>query len=536
MTNKFNRRSTLQLLAAGAASTALPFFGAGRANAAVTALKQSIAEQAAKDKGLAEFYRGRGFEPIFVGRSDGRRRNALLKAFASAQDHGLPEARYGGGELKALFKKRLDARSAGQVEIMAAQRMLQYADDMRSGAINPRKVDSTIVIDVARYDRASTLDAFAGSNPSSFLKKLSPRSPEYLRLQKEKIRLEKLIGRGGWGPKVQAKSLKLGQSDGAVVQLRNRLIAMGYMRRSASKTYDAKLQNGVAQFQVKHGLNPDGIAGKGTLAEINKQAPDRLAQIIVAMERQRWNNRALGKKYVWVNIPDYHVDIMENGKSTFRSRVVVGKNTSDRRTPEFSDTMEFMVINPSWYVPRSIVTKEYLPLMQKNPNAQNQLQIIGSNGKPVSRSAVNFRQYNEKTFPYSMKQPPSKGNALGLVKFMFPNKYNIYLHDTPAKKLFGRETRAYSHGCVRVHKPFEFAYALLSAQERDPESFFKKMLGTGKERTVNLAKPLPVHLSYYTAWVDAKGRANYRRDVYNRDAKIFAALQAAGVSLRAAKG
>ena len=513
----------------------MPVVGTSRADAAVTALKQSIAEAASRDEALAEFYRNRGFKPIFVSKADRRRRAALLKAFAAAGDHGLPAARYDAAGMKELMRAASNPRDLGRVEIEAAKRFISYADDLRSGLIdNPRSIDNTIIIDVARYDTVSTLDAFSKSNPTAFLRKLAPSEPSYVRLQKEKIRLERLISRGGWGAEVGAKSLKDVTSGEAVVQMRNRLIRMGYMRKSASQTYDAKLQAGVQAFQQAHGLDPDGVAGPGTISEINRNAEDRLSQVLVALERLRWNNRPLGRKYIWVNIPDYHVDIMQDGKSTFRSRVVVGKDTDDRRTPEFSDTMEFMVINPSWYVPRSIVTKEYLPLMQRNPNAQGQLQIIGRNGRPVSRSAIDFTRYNAKTFPYSMKQPPSRGNALGLVKFMFPNRHNIYLHDTPAKELFGREARAFSHGCVRVHKPFDFAYALLKAQQGDPEGFFQKHLASGKERTVTLDEPLPVHLAYYTAWVDSKGRAQYRGDIYGRDARIFGALQKAGVSLSSA--
>ena len=535
MTNKFNRRTTLGLMAAGALSTAVPILAPGRADAAVTALKQSIAEAASKDKSLAAFYKSRAYKPMFVSRSDGRRRNAVVKALSRAGDHGLPVARYDADGLKSLMKSAKNPRDMGRVEVEAARRLLAYADDLRSGVVNPRSIDSGLVMKVARYDPVATLDAFSKSSPDGFLKKLAPRKPEYVRLQKEKLKLEKLLGKGGWGDKVQAKSLKPGQSGGAVVQLRNRLIRMGYMRKSASQSFDAKLQKAVQQFQIGHGLSPDGIAGASTIAEVNRSVKDRLQQVLVALERLRWNNRPLEKKYVWVNIPDYHVDIIQNGKSTFRSRVVVGKNTEDRRTPEFSDVMEFMVINPSWYVPRSIVTKEYLPLMQRNPNAQSQLQIIGRSGRAIPRSAIDFTAYDERTFPYSMKQPPSRGNALGLVKFMFPNKYNIYLHDTPAKSLFGRETRAYSHGCVRVHKPFDFAYALLKGQERDPEGFFQSNLATKRERQVDLKAPVPVHIVYYTAWVDPKGRPNYRRDVYNRDARVFSALSKAGVSLRAVK-
>ncbi len=535
MTLKFSRRKTLQLMSAGIASLVLPGFGTGRAEAAVTALKQSIAEAASKDADIAAFYRSRNFKPMFVSKGDGRRRSAILKAFGGASDHGLPLNRYDAADMKALFRDARTPADRGRVEVEAAKRFLAYADDLRSGVVNPRKIDTAIVVDVPRFDRVATLDAFAKSNANGFLKKLAPTKPEYVRLQKEKRRLEKLLGKGGWGGRVAAKSLKPGQSGDAVVQLRNRLIRMGYLRKSAAQSYDAGLQAAVQTFQISHGLAPDGVAGAGTIAEINKDVQDRLGQVLVAMERNRWTPKPLEKKHVWVNLPDFHVDIMEKGKSTFRSRVVIGKQTSDRVTPEFSDTMEFMVINPSWYVPRSIVTKEYLPLMKRNRNAQSQLQILGSNGRPINRAKIDFSKYNERNFPFSMKQPPSKRNALGLVKFMFPNKYNIYLHDTPSKNLFGREVRAYSHGCVRVHKPFEFAYALLSAQERDAEGYFQKILRTGSERRVDLQQPLPVHLAYFTAWVDAKGRPHYRRDVYGRDGRILAALSNAGVTLRSVR-
>lgn len=535
MNIQFDRRTTLKMLSATVAAIALPGIGIRPAHAAVTALKQSIAEHASKDAGIAAFYRKRNFQPLFVSRGDGRRRGALLKAFAGAADHGLPAARYDAEDLRGLFKSAKTAKDLGRVEVETARRFLSYADHLRSGVLDPKAIDRAIVTEVPRYDPTETLEAFAKSSPTRFLRSLAPQKPEYVRLQKEKLRLEKLRARGGWGQKVTAKSLKPGESGEAVVQLRNRLIRMGFLRRSASATYDSAMQRAVRDFQISHGLVTDGVAGAGTIKEINRTVSDRLGQVLVSMERNRWSPKPLEKKHVWVNLPDFHVDIMQNGKSTFRSRVVIGKDTEDRKTPEFSDVMEFMVINPSWYVPRSIVTKEYLPMMKRNRNAQSQLQIIGRNGKPVSRGSINFSQYSAKTFPYSMKQPPSAKNALGLVKFMFPNKYNIYLHDTPSKSLFGREIRAYSHGCVRVHKPFEFAYALLSAQEGDPKRFFHGVLDTRRERRVDLAKPVPVHLAYFTAWVDVKGRAQYRRDVYGRDRAIFAALRQAGVTMEPAR-
>jgi murein L,D-transpeptidase YcbB/YkuD len=194
------------------------------------------------------------------------------------------------------------------------------------------------------------------------------------------------------------------------------------------------------------------------------------------------------------------------------------------------------VINPSWYVPRSIITKEYLPALKRNRNAVRHIEITDSRGRKVNRSSVNFAQYNEKTFPFSMRQPPSKGNALGLVKFIFPNPHNIYLHDTPAKNLFSREVRAFSHGCVRLADPFDFAYALLAKEVGNPKEFFQSKLATGIEQKVNLKSPVPVHIIYRTAYTTAKGHMQYRRDVYGRDAQVWGALAKAGVALRALQG
>ncbi|MGB1179174.1 MAG: L,D-transpeptidase family protein, partial [Lentibacter algarum] len=292
----------------------------------------------------------------------------------------------------------------------------------------------------------------------------------------------------------------------------------------------------VQAFQLDHGMAGDGIVGDGTRAELNKSPEDRLAAILVAMERERWVNQERGRRHVLVNITDFSARIIDNGKVTFETRSVVGANDSERRTPEFSDVMEYLVINPTWNVPRSIATKEYLPMMKRNANAAGHLQLYDSRGRKVARSQINFSKYTESTFPYAIKQPPSKRNALGLVKFMFPNKYNIYLHDTPAKNLFSRETRAYSHGCIRLGDPFEFAYALLAKQSNDPKGEFHRYLKTGVESAVQLEQPVPVHLIYRTAFTDVKGGTHFRRDVYGRDAKIWNALQNAGVVLRAVQG
>jgi murein L,D-transpeptidase YcbB/YkuD len=198
--------------------------------------------------------------------------------------------------------------------------------------------------------------------------------------------------------------------------------------------------------------------------------------------------------------------------------------------------MEYMVINPSWYVPRSIVVNEYLPQLQSNSNAVSHLDVTDRSGNVVPRGSVKAGNYTARTFPYSMRQGPSERNALGLVKFMFPNKYNIYLHDTPSKSLFSRESRAFSHGCIRLNDPFDFAYALLAKQESNPEALFQSRLKTGSESRVTLEEPVPVHIVYRTAFTNVTGALQFRRDVYGRDAAIWNALSQTGVAVRAVQG
>lgn len=508
------------------------------ADAQVTAYKQAVAQAASSDEALAAFYKARKYKSIWTGRvgKDGQRRKAFLAALTKAGNHGLPIKRYDPKVIKAQLKAAKTGQDRGRMEVEMSRLFLQYAGDLRSGVVNPRKIDSGMVRSVQRWGRLQTLVAFEKSSPKGFLKQLVPNTPEYVRLMKEKLRLEKMVGRGGFGPNVGAGALKSGSAGGHVVTLRNRLTAMGYLKRSATQTYDAKMKKAVQIFQLNHGLPTDGEAGKATMAEINKSATYRLQSVMVAMERERWFNRPRGKRHVLVNLTDFTAKIMDNDKVTFVTRSVVGKNQSDRRTPEFSDVIEFMIINPTWNVPRSIATKEYLPLLKRNPNAVSHLRVVDSRGRTVSRGSVNFSQYTAQTFPFNLKQPPSRGNALGLVKFMFPNKYNIYLHDTPSKNLFARNVRAFSHGCIRLQQPFDFAYALLAKQVPNPQEFFQARLKTGSETRVDLKEPVPVHLIYRTAISKPKGGMEYRRDVYGRDAKIFSALTKAGVVLRSVGG
>ena len=501
-----------------------------------TAFPQSLSVAAADDAAVADWYRTTDYQTLWTGAADEARRAALLAAIAGAADHGLPVERYDAQALVAAFRAVQTEGDRGRVEVAMTKAYLAWAHDLTSGALEPATIDKGILREIKVIDPQVLLSRISAGDPQAVLDWLLPNSPAYLQLMKAKIGLEAKIAAGGWGEPVPAAALAPGDSGPAVIAMRDRLIAMGYLSPTSAATYDRALESAVQDFQLSHGLTADGAAGESTIIELNKGPEERLKSVIVALERERWMDYDRSARQVWVNLPDFRAKIIDHGRTVFETRVVIGKDVPDQRSPEFSDLMEHMVINPSWGVPRSIIVKEYLPLLQQNPNAVGHLQVIDGRGRVVPRGSVNFAAYNARTFPFALRQPPSDGNALGLVKFMFPNPYNIYLHDTPSKSLFDKEVRAYSHGCIRVADPFDLAHALLSVQSQAAEAEFDAVLKTGNETTVKLVTPVPVHLVYFTAYPEASGRIGYRRDIYGRDAALFDALSAAGVELAGVQG
>ncbi len=512
--------------------------GARIAQAQSVGFQVALIEQLKNDDAAIAFYQANKFEPIWTGNGFGNsdRRNAFFDALDQSAIHALPRETYRASELKSALRSAKSDQARGAFEGAMTRTFLKYATDMQTGVLIPSRVDSDIVRKVPYRDRQSYLTALVKSSPKGFFKALVPKSDEYIRLLKVKEDLLQAYARGGWGGNLSTNKLTPGTQGNAVVALRNRLIAQGYLKRTNTQTYDADIQKAVQAFQMDHGLSTDGIAGPGTLGELNVSVEQRLASVVVAMERERWNNRPKGKRHILVNLADFSAKIIDDGRVTFQTRSVIGSDIDKQRSPEFSDIMDHMVVNPTWNVPRSIVVDEYLPMLQKNPNAVGFLDILNSNGQVMSRDAVDFTQYTERTFPFAMRQPPSDRNALGLVKFMFPNKYNIYLHDTPSKSLFNREVRAFSHGCIRLQQPFDFAYALLAKQSSDPKGTFHAALDSKQETVIPLKQKVPVHLIYRTAVTKVGGGVEFRRDIYGRDAKIFSALQKAGVVIAGVQG
>ena len=496
------------------------------------AFRQALAEGVSANSSLSAFYRESGYQAVWTGAEHAARRTALVSALSRAGEHGLPAGRYDLPGLLSAFQSVESERDRGFAEALASQAFAQYARDLSSGVLEPSTIIEQIVRTLPRPDEAQLMRDFTAAEPVSFMRNLAPRAPEYARLFHAKRDLETQIARGGWGERVPAgANLQPGQEGAAVIALRNRLIAMGYMPRLATARYDGVMQRAVQQFQIAHGIEADGIAGRATLEAINIEPEERLRSIIVAMERERWLNIERGDRHIWVNLTDFHARIVDFDQVTFETRSVVGAQAADMQTPEFSHFMTYLEINPDWTLPRSIVARSYWNGLVNG--GHRYLQVVDSRGNVVPREAIDFEAYNPRNFPFDLRQPPGPSNPLGRVKFMFPNPWAIYLHDSPARSLFRTTVRTHSSGCIRLNDPEEFAYELLSRQTDDPVGLYQGILRTGRQTRLNLDEPVPVHLVYRTAFTSVSGEINYRPDVYGRDARLYQALRRAGVEMDA---
>jgi L,D-transpeptidase YcbB len=321
--------------------------------------------------------------------------------------------------------------------------------------------------------------------------------------------------------------LKPGMSDPRVPALRARLALTDGAAPTPpgpDDSYDPALVSAVERFQARHGLDSDGVVGPVALIAMNVPIEDRIEEIVLAMERWRWMPRDLGDQYLMVNIAGFELRRVKDGQVNERMSVVVGKPYS--RTPVFSDQVRYLEFNPYWTVPADIAVKEELTRLRTNPSSLSALGFEAVSGtKAYDLRSINWNNYGPGNFPFQLRQQPGPKNSLGRVKFMFPNVHNVYLHDTPAQSLFSRNERAFSHGCIRLSRPLDLAYQVLIAGGVPGWTLerIQDVVAAEKNTVVNLAKPLPVHITYLTAWVDDDG-INFRKDIYEQDAKLLAAL------------
>jgi murein L,D-transpeptidase YcbB/YkuD len=542
------------LIALWAASPASPLRAQDAASGAVSGVAQTpagvvagafegaLADQVAGDPVLDAVYGMRRFVPIFTGPEDGPRRRALLRAIAEADAHGLPAARYGLAGLRAALLEAATETARARAEVALARALLAYGGDLAAGALDPREIARGMVREVRRPDPNALLADFAAApDPAAWIAGLAPQTDEYARLLRARAELSaRVAAPGAPEPLRVAGALRPGAAGPEVRALRDRLAAIGHGVElgpdSDPSLYDGALQAAVAAFQTQSGLNPDAVVGQRTVAALNLGDAERLAAVTVALERERWLNFDRGARHIWVNLADFSAKVIDAGEITFETETVVGAVLREKQTPEFSDLMRYLEVNPDWTVPPGVVRRDYLPTLQEDPTALAHLMLVDADGQPVAREAVDFRAYTARTFPYMLRQPPGDTNALGLVKFMFPNRHAIYLHDTPEKHLFARDSRTYSSGCVRLQDPFGLAHVLLARQSATPEADFRRALDSGRQVRINLKEPVPIHIDYRTAFFGADGVLRFRPDVYGRDRLVHEALLDAGLASRGVDG
>jgi len=340
-------------------------------------------------------------------------------------------------------------------------------------------------------------------------------------LEKALAQYRQLAAKGDWPQVPAGPSLKEGEQNERIPLLRKRLAASGDLTAQAPQEdlFDPALKEAVQRFQTRHGLTGDGVVGAKTLTELNVPISERIRQLTASLERCQPLPTVLEKRHILVNIADFTLKLYEDGKPVLSMPVIVGKTY--RQTPVFNGLISSLVLNPSWGVPHSIATKDLLPKIKKNPGYLSQLHLRvfqgGKSSTEIAPSTVDWANLSQAHFPYRLRQEPGPNNALGRVKFLFPNPYDVYLHDTPTRELFQKDSRTFSSGCIRIAKPLDLAVYLLHGTPLGSPDALAAAIAREKTQNVPIPSPIPVHIVYMTAWVDSEGVIQFRPDIYNRE-------------------
>lgn len=504
---------------------------------------------------LQRLYEGRGWEPIWF---DEQARPTqiqaqLEEAIALAGRHGMEPDHYHRqaltgllAELSARTSGNLDRRVLVDIELLASDALLTLGHDLLHGRVDPETIDPGWQIEREVPDLFNELagnSAVDDLDLVAILEGLAPRYPEYHALLERLALQRSLAGNGDW-PLIEAGVLiRPGDRDPRLAVVRQRLAYLGDLEQPEvaddaptagpgdPDIYDSALEAGMIAFQRRHGLDPDAVIGPRTLAALNTTPQQRIDQLRANLERWRWLPRQLGEEHILVNIAGFDMKIRKAGETVMTQRVVVG--TPYRRTPVFTGRMTYLVLNPFWEVPQRLAAQDQLPRIRADREYLERmgfsvLQGWGAEERRIDPENVDWQALSSRNFPYRLRQAPGPENALGRVKFMFPNRHNVYLHDTPARGLFARDERAFSSGCIRVEDPDRLTRWLLSERAAIMSvERIEAVFASGQETTVRLDRALPVHLLYWTAWMDEQGLVQYRHDIYQRDQALIDALNAA---------
>jgi murein L,D-transpeptidase YcbB/YkuD len=481
---------------------------------------------------LSQFYEGRGFRPAW---SDDYGLSPdvedFLEVIRSAYREGLNPQDYHLNKIAAvlsdLYASQIglgpyDVVKLADLDLILTQAFFLYASHLLDGRVDHQNIYPDWVVNERSADLVAVLnEALESKEMQKTLAELAPPYPNYARLREKLIKYQAIAESGGWshipgGPKLQS-----GSRGKRVAILR--LIASGDLASTAQEKpdiFDHDLELAVRKFQKRHGLKDDGRVGKSTLKVINVPLETRIRQIALNMDRLRWLSHDMGQNYIFVNIADFSLEVMEDERPVMAMRIIAGKG--EQRSCVLSAKMTYLELNPFWRVPDSIATKEILPQIKKAPGylAQKNIKVFkdwSDNAKEIDPMLVSWSRVRASNLGYKFRQEPGPLNPLGRIKFIFPNECEIYLHDTPARHLFGRVRRDFSHGCIRVEKPVELATYLLRNKETWIQKKILAEIRKGKRQVVMLPEPVNVHIFYGTVWVDREGVLQFRNDIYHAD-------------------
>ena len=415
-------------------------------------------------------------------------------------------------------KEDIDENDRKKLELMLTTTFFKYSEKAFSGINkNAHQLDWFIPRSKKNYQEMLASLILKDAND-----KINEPVNVYYSKLKEKLSLYREIQKKGGFPiiKTDIKTLSVTASDSCLLQVKQRLFLSGDLKiNDKTIVFSSSLEAAISNFQQRLGLPENGKLDAKTLIELNKTVDFRIKQMLINLERLRWVPVEIENNYILVNIPEYKLHFFENNKLTWETNVVVGKEA--KKTSIFKGNISRIIFNPYWNVPNSIINNEILPKLKNNPNylSRNNMQVVSSTGKVIDASTINWNKYS-KNVPFIIRQKPGNNNSLGAMKFLFPNSFSIYLHDTPSKELFNQNKRDFSHGCIRVENPKRLALYLLKNDKGWNQDKVDKILKTKKETGIAIKPNMPVYIAYFTAWVDSKGNLNFRDDIYDLDDEL----------------
>jgi len=485
------------------------------------------------DAHIDDVYQAQEFRPLWVnGGGPGKQAGVLLAVIKAADTEGLNPEDYFLSRIEECWTAQ-DAVSLARLDILLTRALGAYVADAQEGRINPCKIDPKLFACArdANIDLVELAEqALASADLRRFLELRVPAHERYRDLRAALARYHAYAAAGGWEPIPEGKTLRLGMRDQRMPAIRKRLsITEDFTSEDLfSEIFDAPLREAVVRFQMRHGLDADGVLGKATRKAMNISVEALIRRIVINMEQWRWLSHDLGDTRVEVNIAGFVLDVFKSGNRVLSMPVIVGKLLHE--TPVFSGMMTYLEFNPYWSIPPSIAKNEMLPELEKDPHylLERNIRVFRSweaGAAELDSTSINWNDAGDDIFRYKLRQDPGPDNALGTVKFVFPNKYEVYLHDTPTPNLFGRSQRAFSHGCIRVSRPIELASFLLGGEEKGwAIDRIQAIIASRKPTVVRLEAPVPVHIAYRTVWLEADGSVHFREDVYGRDKLLEEAL------------